>query len=69
MADWEGTKGNEGGDPFGVRSAMQRKMRERGDDPASRARREAEQRAGEEVSDAEIAELLGPPGEERADEG
>ena len=60
MQDWEGTKGNEGGDPFGVRSAMQRKMRERGDDPASRARAEAEAASNVEVSDAEIAELLGP---------
>lgn len=67
MAEWEGTKGGEGGDPYGVRSAMQRKMRERGDDPASRARREAEQRAGEEVSDAEIADLLGPGAERDPD--
>ena len=54
--EWEGHKGNESSDPFGLRSAMQRKMAERGDDPASRARAEAE--GSGEVSDAEIAELL-----------
>lgn len=65
MDEWEGTKGGEGGDPYGVRSAMQRKMRERGDDPASRARAEAERQAGAEVTDDEIADFLGSDGREK----
>lgn len=67
MEEFEGTKGNEGGDPFGVRSAMQRKMMERGDDPASRAKRAAEQAAQTEVTDAEIAEFLGPDPDDEGD--
>ena len=63
--EWEGRKGNESSDPFGLRSAMLRKMMERGDDPATRARAEAQEAA--EVSDAEIAELLDPDSPEDPD--
>jgi hypothetical protein len=68
MAEWERSKGNESPDPFGLRSAMQRKMEERGDDPASRARAEAEAASHTEVSDAEIAELLGPDSDAAPDQ-